>query len=206
MHYTAAAHPQAAALHAEIGRLGKAAEERVPGGAFEWSDAETRRTGHRPALFLHPAQHLRQDAGRVVGELYDFGGQPHRCHGVVRRRGKPGEEVTLDAQEMKTPTMDVREAERRIAEAEGKLRTLDAEFSRVAASEELLAEHACSLKERLQGVRVTATAQEAADGTLVVMEGWAEKETSGQGRCPFGGVPQCGLLQSGPHARGRERL
>lgn len=32
---------------------------------------------------------------------------------------KPGEEVTLDAQEMKTPTMDIREAERRIAEAEG---------------------------------------------------------------------------------------
>ena len=39
---------------------------------------------------------------------------------------KPGEEVTLDAQEMKTPAMDIREAERRIAEAEGKLRTLDA--------------------------------------------------------------------------------
>ena len=30
---------------------------------------------------------------------------------------KPGEEVTLDAQEMKTPAMDIREAERRIAEA-----------------------------------------------------------------------------------------
>ena len=36
---------------------------------------------------------------------------------------------------------------RRIAEAEGKLRTLDAEFSRAAASEALLAQHACSLKE-----------------------------------------------------------
>ena len=90
----------------------------------------------------------------------------------------PGEDVTLDAQEMKAPSMDVREAERRIAEAKQELRALDAEFSRVAASEKLLAAHAAQLKERLQGVRVKATAQQAADGTLVVMEGWAEKETS----------------------------
>ena len=48
----------------------------------------------------------------------------------------------------------------------------------MAASEKLLAAHAAQLKERLQGVRVKATAQQAADGTLVVMEGWAEKETS----------------------------
>lgn len=90
----------------------------------------------------------------------------------------PGEEVTLDAQEMKTPSMDIREAERRIAEARKELSALDAEFSRVAVSEKLLAAHAASLKEQLQGVRVKATAQQAADGTLVVMEGWAEKETS----------------------------
>jgi len=90
----------------------------------------------------------------------------------------PGEDVTLDAQEMKAPSMDVREAERRIAEAKQELRALDAEFSRVAASEKLLAAHAAQMKERLQGVRVKATAQQAADGTLVVMEGWAEKETS----------------------------
>jgi len=48
----------------------------------------------------------------------------------------------------------------------------------VQADEKLLAAHAAQLKERLQGVRVKATAQQAADGTLVVMEGWAEKETS----------------------------
>ena len=110
----------------------------------------------------------------------------------------PGEEVTLDAQEMKTPTMDVREAERRIAEAEKKLRALDAEFSRVAASEKLLAEHACSLKERLQGVRVKATAQEAADGTLVVMEGWAEKETSGRVDALLEEYPNVVFLKSDP--------
>ena len=58
------------------------------GGVRRGGDAETRRPGHCPALFLHPAQHLRQAVGRVVGALYGFGGQPHRCHGVVRRRGQ----------------------------------------------------------------------------------------------------------------------
>ncbi|EKC78093.1 ATPase, V0/A0 complex, 116-kDa subunit, partial [human gut metagenome] len=74
--------------------------------------------------------------------------------------------------------MDVREAERRIAGAGEKLRALDGEFSRVAASERDLARYGASLRERLQEVQVQATAQPAADGTLVVMEGWAEKETS----------------------------
>lgn len=48
----------------------------------------------------------------------------------------------------------------------------------MAATEELLADHGALLREQLQGVQVRATAQPAADGTLVVMEGWAEKETS----------------------------
>ena len=50
----------------------------------------------------------------------------------------PNEEVALDAQEMKTPTMDIRETERLIVENEAKLTALDAEFARVAASESLL--------------------------------------------------------------------
>ncbi len=177
-HYTAA-HQQVAALHAEIGRLEKAAEELRPWGAF---DVERTKKLAAQGIVLRYFFTQRNTFDKMLGEWSE-------CYTIseVSRTdaavwfvvvAKPGEEVTLDAQEMKTPTMDIREAERRIAEAGKKLGALDAEFSRVAASEELLAEHACSLKERLQGVRVKATAQEAADGTLVVMEGWAEKETS----------------------------
>ena len=60
------------------------------------------------------------------------------------------------------------------------------------------AQHACSLKERLQGVRVKATAQEAADGTLVVMEGWAEKETSGRVDALLEEYPNVVFLKSDP--------
>ena len=197
-HYTAA-HQQAAALHAEIGRLEKAAEELRPWGAF---DVERTKKLAAQGIVLHYFFTQRNTFDKMLGEWSE-------CYTIseVSRTdaavwfvvvAKPGEEVTLDAQEMKTPTMDVREAERRIAEAEKKLRALDAEFSRVAASEKLLAEHACSLKERLQGVQVTATAQEAADGTLVVMEGWAEKETSGRVDALLEEYPNVVYLKSDP--------
>ena len=177
-HY-AAAHREAATLNAEIGRLEKAAEELRPWGAF---DVEATRKLAARGIVLRYFFTQRNTFDKQLAEW----SERYTVSEVSRTDAtvwfvvvaKPGEEVTLDAQEMKTPAMDIREAERRIAEAEGKLRTLDAEFSRAAASEALLAQHACSLKERLQGVRVKATAQEAADGTLVVMEGWAEKETS----------------------------
>lgn len=99
--------------------------------------------------------------------------------------------------------MDFREAERRIAEAGQELRALDAEFSRVAASEKLLAAHAAQLKERLQGVRVKATAQQAARRYAGRHGGLGREGDFRSGRRPFGGVPQCGLPQIGPHARGR---
>ena len=45
---------------------------------------------------------------------------------------RPGEEVVLDAQEVKAPTMDCRQTEAQIAEARRKLAELDREFSRAA--------------------------------------------------------------------------
>lgn len=177
-HYTAA-HQQAMALHAEISRLEKSADELRPWGAF---DVETTKKLAAQGIVLRYFFTQRNTFDKQLAEW----SETYTISEVSRTDAmvwfivvaKPCEEVTLDAQEMKTPTMDIREAERRIDEAKKKLHTLDAEFSRVAASEELLSQHACSLKERLQGVQVKATAQQAAEGTLIVMEGWAEKETS----------------------------
>lgn len=177
-HY-AAAQRDAAALHAEIGRLEKSAEELRPWGAFD-VDRLGRLAGEGIVLRYFSAQRNVFDKsaaewgeGRTIVEISR---NDSTVWFVVVTA--PGEELDLDAQEMKAPQMDVREAERRIAGAGEKLRALDGEFSRVAASERDLARYGASLRERLQEVQVQATAQPAADGTLVVMEGWAEKETS----------------------------
>ena len=197
-HYVAAQR-EAAALNTEIGRLEKAAEELRPWGAFDVE--RTKKLADR-GIVLRYFFTQRNTFDKMLSEW----SESYTISEVSRTDAmvwfvvvaKPGEEVTLDAQEMKTPTMDIREAEGSIAEAGKKLGALDAEFSRVAASEELLAEHACSLKERLQGVQVTATAQEAADGTLVVMEGWAEKETSERVDALLEEYPNVVYLKSDP--------
>lgn len=173
------AQQQAAALRAEIGRLEKSADELRPWGGFD-----VRRTAAlaERGVMLH---YFAAQAG-VYDESLDEWSAQYTLSEVARTETMvyfvvvtgPNEEVALDAQEMKTPTMDIRETERLIVENEAKLTALDAEFARVAASESLLSAGAGALKERLQGARVKATARRAADDTLLVMEGWAEKETS----------------------------
>lgn len=197
-HY-AEAQRQAAALNSEIGRLEKLADELLPWGAF---DPERAASLARQGIVLRYFSAPRANYDKLAPEW----GERYTLSEVARTDATvwfvavtaPGEEVTIDAQEMKTPTMDVREAERQLAEARKRLRALDAEFSRVAASEKLLAAHAAELKERLQGVKVEATAQQAADGTLVVMEGWAEKETSSKVDALLEAYPNVVWLKADP--------
>ena len=79
-----------------------------------------------------------------------------------------------------------------------KLDALDAGFARAAASADLIAAHVAALKERLQGVQVEATARQAADGTLVIMEGWAETESSGKVDALLKEYPNVVFLKSDP--------
>ena len=177
-HY-AAAQRNAAAIRAEIARLEKAADELRPWGPFDVTRTE-RLAGEGIVLRYFFTQRNTYDKQAAEWSEHYSISEISRNDSTVWFVvvAAPGEEITLDAQEMKTPHMDIREAERRIAAENAKLAALDAEFSRVAASEKLLAEYGATLKERLQEVRVTATAQQEADGTLLVMEGWAETETS----------------------------
>ena len=150
-HY-AAAHQKATALAAEIARLEKSADELRPWGEF--SPERTKALASQGIVlryFFTPKSNYDK-FGPEWSERYTLSlinRTDSTAYFVVVTA--PGEDVTLDAQEMKAPSMDVREAERRIAEAKQELRALDAEFSRVAASEKLLAAHAAQLKERLQG-------------------------------------------------------
>lgn len=177
-HYLAA-QQQAAALRTEIGRLEKTADELRPWGGF---DVQRAAALAERGIVLH---YFSAQAGTYDEHLAEWSAQ-YTLSEVARTEttvyfvavAASGEEVSLDAQEMKTPTMDIREAERRIAESEKQFAALDTEFARVAASERLLVGGAAALKERLQGGRVKATARKAADDMLLIMEGWAEKETS----------------------------
>lgn len=91
---------------------------------------------------------------------------------------RDAQELSFDAQEVKAPTTTVREAEAKRMSLQAELAATNKELSRVAVSMEGITTERNRLREQLQGVKVTATATSAADGTLLVMEGWAEAETS----------------------------
>ncbi len=91
---------------------------------------------------------------------------------------EPNAEAAIDAMEIKMPQTDAAGAESEIAARDAKLCELYAVMSRCADSADVIEAETAALKERLQGVKVTATAKPEADGTLLVMEGWAESETS----------------------------
>ncbi len=90
----------------------------------------------------------------------------------------PDADIAIDAQEVKLPAMDFPALDGERKRLEERLRQLDAIFSRAAASIGMIDDQTAELKERLQGLKVGATAVREADGELMIMEGWAEAETS----------------------------
>ncbi len=91
---------------------------------------------------------------------------------------EPNGEVVLDAMEAKLPQYDARKAESEAVALETKIGEFNPLLSQCATSVAELDAEIATLKERLQGVKVEATAVREADGLLMVMEGWAEKATS----------------------------
>ena len=189
----------AGALRGEIARLEKAADELRPWGAFSVEDVKALAARGIVLRYFSVNRSVYEKNRADWSERYTLepiAGEGSTVYFVVV--AAPDAEVAIDAQEMKSPAMDIREAERRIAENKAQLAALDADFSRVAVSEKLLASHASALRERLQGVRVKATAQSAADGALAVMEGWAEKETSDKVDALLAEYPNVVYLKSDP--------
>ncbi len=170
---------RAAALTTELGRLEKTADELRPWGAF---DAKRTAALAEQGIVLH---YLSTAASTFDAELSTWQEQ-YTLQEISRTAStvwfvvvtKPGEELSIDALEMKSPTMDITEAERRIQKTEAELKGLDAEYARLAASKGVMRHYAATLKEKLQGSKITQTATREADGLLVVMEGWAESTTS----------------------------
>ena len=190
---------EAAAVKAEIVRLEKTVDELRPWGEFDAVRAQkladegivlryftAQRGTYDKEAAAWSERHVVSEIGRTEALVWFV---------VV---AAPGETIDFDAQEMKAPQMDVRAAEQAIAEHKAKLRSLDAEFARVAASRASLISYVASLKERLQGLKVEATARQEADGTLVVMEGWAETETSARVDALLEEYPNVVYLKSDP--------
>ena len=168
-----------AALRTEIGQTEKAAEEARPWGDF--SAGTLQRLARRGVVLrFFTAQ---RDAFEKSRDAWNEQAPVEVIHETSSTVwfvavSHEGAELSFDAQEVKAPAMTAHDAEAKVASLRSRLSATDAEMSRAAASAALIERDCNRLREELQRVKVTATAEVAADGTLLVMEGWAERETS----------------------------
>ena len=109
-------------------------------------------------------------------------------------------DISIDAMEAKLPKYDSAGAEKAAEEIRGELAKLNAVMSRCADSVAEIEAESADLKEKLQNTQIKTTAQREADGMLLVMEGWAEKETSDKVDAMLNDYPNVVYIKSDPTA------
>ena len=172
---------QKAALQAEILRLEKYAEELKPWGEF---DCETREKLQQQGIVLRYFQTQASVFDKSAEEwsaaytIVEIFRDAAAVYFVVV--AAPGEEIVIDAQEVKAPTMDSRTADAEADKCREELKSLNVELSVCAASVEAIEQELDRKVRQLQDIKIKGTASEAADGALVVMEGWAEEDKSAE--------------------------
>ena len=115
---------------------------------------------------------------------------------VVIGNGK--EEIAIDAQEQKAPTMNNSELKAEMAQNEAEIKAHNAVISAAADARAEIETELAMLKYKMQDVRIEATADKAADGMLLVMEGWAEKSTSEQVDAVLNEYPNVVYIKENP--------
>lgn len=89
-----------------------------------------------------------------------------------------GEVVAIDAQEVNKPIYTAPEIQKIVSELEAQLEDLQQILNRCVSDYELMEENLNQLQNRLQMSQVITTSKFEADGQLVILEGWATKQTA----------------------------
>ena len=162
----------------KIAQLEKTATDVEPWGSFSRADIE-RLANDGVTLRTFVAQPAQFDAlvaedaeGVTVVEINRT--QSFVYFAVVTR----GVVVNVDGQEVHLPDADYKATVAEIEALKAENDALNADYSRLARSVDVLSERRAELKEQLQGLKVDAMATREADGNLLVLEGWAEAETA----------------------------
>ena len=112
--------------------------------------------------------------------------------------GDGSESIAIDAQEQKAPVQDNATTKAQIEKNESIISEQYAVISAVADAKAEIEAELASLKCAMQDVRIEATAEKAAEGMLLVMEGWAEKATSEQVDAALNDFPNVVYIKENP--------
>lgn len=175
----AAAREDRQQLQQEEARLRKLADDVAPWGNFSASDIE-RLASRGVTVRLYTAQAAAYD--RFVAEAVEgvTVAEIARTQSGVYFAVVTTDDVQyiVDGQEVRLPDMNSAQLRAKADELVARDEALNEVFSRAALSTALIASESGQLKERLQGLKVGATAQREADGSLILLEGWAEADTA----------------------------
>ena len=163
----------------EIARLEKQADEIAPWGRYSIKDIEAlSQKGINIRFFV--AQHAVYE--RMIGEVHEgvTFSEIGRTQSYVYFAAITTEAIAImvDGQEVRLPALDSEGLRAEIKRLEAENKALNEVFSRAAASRDMIALECGALKEQLQGLKVGAMAQREAEGNLLILEGWAEADTS----------------------------
>ena len=162
----------------KVAQLEKTASDVEPWGSFSRADIE-RLANNGVTLRTFVAQPAQFEAliaenaeGVTVVEINRT--QSFVYFAVVTR----GVVVNVDGQEVHLPESDYKATVAEIEALKAENEALNADYSRIARSVDIISERRAELMEQLQGLKVGAMSGREADGRLLVMEGWAEAETA----------------------------
>ena len=112
--------------------------------------------------------------------------------------GNGSEEIAIDAQEQKAPTKNNAELKALIEKNDAVVVEQNAVISAVADAKAEIENELAHLKSAMQDVRIEATADKAAEGLLLVMEGWAEKENAEKVDAALNDYPNVVYIKENP--------
>lgn len=195
----AAAQADTAAVKAEISRLMKIVDEWGAWGDFSVEDMRRLADAGVHMRFFTTQKSTFDKHLAEWGEKYNISlvsDEGSIARFVVIGDG-PGD-VSIDAQEQKAPSMSVSDAEKAMKANIAKMRELDRTLSACADARGEIEAELAALKVRLQDVRIEATAENVADGMLLVMEGWAEEENAPKVDAALDAYPNVVYVKSAP--------
>ena len=166
-------------LQQEEARLRKLADDVAPWGSFSAKDID-RLASRGVNVRLFVAQVAAYD--RFVAEAVEgvtVAEITRTQSGVYFAAVTTGDvQYLVDGQEVRLPDMDSAQLRAKADELTSRDEALNEVFSRAALSTALIAAESGKLKEQLQGLKIGAMAQREADGSLILLEGWAEADTA----------------------------
>ena len=194
-----AAQADTAAVKAEISRLMKIVDEWGAWGDFSVEDMRRLADAGVHMRFFTTQKSTFDKHIAEWGERYNI--SLVSDEGSVARFVVIGDgtgDVSIDAQEQKAPSMSVSDAEKAMKANIAKMRELDRTMSACADARAEIEAELAALKVRLQDVRIEATAENVADGMLLVMEGWAEEENAPKVDAALDAYPNVVYVKSAP--------